>query len=54
MITFIILLVTLLTLALVATLVVLAGGAGILVAFGDVIVCGLIIYLLVKLFRRRK
>lgn len=54
MITFTILLVTLLSLAIAVALVVLAGGAGLVLAFGDLIVCGLFIWLIVRLFRRRK
>ena len=52
MITFAILLVALLSLVIAVAAVVLAGGAGIALVFGDLIVCGLIIWLLVKLFRR--
>ena len=44
----------LLTVAIVIASIVLACGAGIFAVFGDLIVCGLIIWLLVKLFRRRK
>lgn len=54
MITFIVLTITLLSLIVAATLIVLAGGAGLVLAFGDVIVCGLIIWALVRLFRSRK
>lgn len=54
MITFTILLVTLLSLIIATALIILAGGAGIIVAFGDVIVCGLIIFVIVQLFKRRK
>lgn len=54
MITFIVLLVALVSLLMGAALVALAGGAGVIIAFGDVIVCGLIIWLIVRLFRRRK
>lgn len=53
MITFAILLVVLLSLAIAAALVILAGGAGVVLAFGDLIICGGIIWLLVKLFKRR-
>lgn len=52
MITFTILLVILLSLIIAAALVILAGGAGVVLAFGDLVICGLIIWLLVKLFRR--
>ena len=54
MITFIVLVVTLLTLAIAAALVILAGGAGLVLALGDVIVCGLIIWAIVRLFMRRR
>ena len=54
MITFAIILITLLALAIAAALVILAGGAGVILAFGDLIICGGIIWLLVKLFRRRR
>ena len=47
-----------LTILLIAAIVVaciaLACGAGFIVAFGDLILCGLIIYGLFKLFRRKK
>ena len=54
MITFTILLITLLALIIATALIILAGGAGIIVAFGDVIICGLIIFTIVRLFVRRK
>ena len=54
MITFTIILITLLSLVAAAALIVLAGGAGVILAFGDLIVCGGIIWLLVKLFKRRR
>ena len=54
MIIFTVLLLALLGAALVGTIVALTCGAGIIALFGDVIVCGLIIWLLVKLFRRKK
>lgn len=53
MITFLVLLVTIVSLLIAAALIILAGGAGFILAFADVIVCGLIIGLIVKLFRRR-
>ena len=53
MITFIVLLVTIVSLIIAAALIVLAGGAGFVLAFGDLIVCGLIIGLIIRLFRRR-
>lgn len=54
MITFIVLLVTVLSLLAAGALIVLAGGAGVILAFGDLIVCGLIIWAIIRLFRRRK
>lgn len=54
MITFIVLLIALLSLAVAAALIALAGGVGFLLAFGDLIVCGLIIGLIIRLFRRRR
>lgn len=54
MILFSLLLIGLVTLGVVAAAALLAGGAGLLVVFGDLIVCGLIIWGLVWLFRRRK
>lgn len=50
MITFTILTIILL----IAVAIALTFGAGLLAVFGDLIVCGLIIWLLVKLFRRKK
>ena len=50
MITFTILLAVVILTALVA----LAFGVGFLAAFGDIVVCGLILWGLVKLFRRKK
>ena len=54
MITFLVLLTVLVSVAIAAALVILAGGAGLLLGFADVIVCGLIIWLIVRLFRRRR
>lgn len=54
MITFTVLLIALLIFAVAATLAVLAGGAGLLLVFGDIIVAGLIVWLIVHLFRRWK
>lgn len=54
MITFTILLIALLGIAVVAGTIALACGAGFIAIFGDLIVCGLIIGLLVKLFKGRK
>ena len=53
MITFTIILITLLSLIIAAALIVLAGGAGFILAMGDLIVCAGIIYLIVRLFRRK-
>ena len=50
MITFSILMIVLLVIATILA----AFGAGFLAVFGDILVCGLIIYGLVKLFRRKK
>lgn len=44
----------LLAIAIVAALIALVCGAGFIAVFGDLIVCGLIIWLLVKIFRRKK
>ncbi len=54
MITFTVLLVTILSLLIAGALIILAGGAGFIVAFADVIVCGLIIGFIIRLFRRKK
>ena len=54
MITFLVLLVTIVSLLIAAALVILAGGAGFILAFADVIVCGLIIGLIIRIFRRRR
>lgn len=50
MITFSILMIALLIIATVLALC----GAGLLAVFGDLIICGLIIALIIKLFRRKK
>jgi hypothetical protein len=54
MITLTILLTILLIVATIVAAIALACGAGFVVLFGDLIVCGLIIWLFVKLFKRRK
>lgn len=55
MITFIVTLITLLALAAFAVALILVGGTGFVIAFGDVIVCGLIIWLIIRfIIRRRK
>lgn len=50
MITLTIVLIALATVAIAA----IVGGAGLLVAFGDVIVFGLILWAIIRLFRRRR
>lgn len=54
MVTFGILLGIVLAAAIVIAAVALVGGAGLIAVFGDLIICGLIIGLLIKLFRKRK
>ena len=54
MITFTILLIALLIFAVISAICIVAGGAGIILIFGDLIICGAIIWLLVRLFRRKK
>lgn len=54
MITFTILLIAAIILAIVAAYVLIICGAGFVAVFGDLIVFGLIIALLFKLFRRKK
>lgn len=54
MVTFFVLLIALVALLITAAIIVIAGGAGFIIAFADVIVCGLIIYWIIRLFRRRK
>lgn len=54
MVLFSILAIALLSLVLLIGLAVATGGAAIIVVFGDVIVCVLIIALIVKLIRRNK
>lgn len=54
MVAFTILLIVLLALAVIAAFFALVWGAGFIVVFGDLVVCGLIIWLLVKLFKRGK
>ena len=55
MITFIVTLITLLSLAAFAVVLILVGGTGFVIAFGDVIVCGLIIWLIIRfIIKRRK
>ena len=54
MITLSILTVALLAIAIVAAVITVMCGAGFIVAFGDVIICGLVIALIIKLFKRKK
>ena len=54
MITFTVLLIALLIFAVFTALCIVAGGAGLILIFGDLVVCGAIIWLLVRLFRRNK
>ena len=55
MITFIVTLITLLSLAAFAAVLILVGGTGFVIAFGDVIVCGLIIWLIIRfIIKKRK
>ena len=49
-----ILLALLLAVAIIVSVVLLAGGIGVIAAFGDIIIFALIIWLLVKLFKRKK
>ena len=53
MITLTIILIALLSLIIAAALIVLAGGAGFILAFSDLFVCGLVIWVIIRLFRRR-
>lgn len=54
MITFTILLISLLMLAVMSAIILLVGGAGFIAVFGDLIVCVLIIGLIVRLIKRRR
>ena len=54
MITFTLLTIALLIIATVIAIVALTCGAGLIAVFGDLIVCGLIIALFVKLFTKKK
>lgn len=54
MITLAIILIALLAVAIAAALIVLAGGAGFVLAFGDLIVFGLIVWIIIRLFKRRR
>lgn len=52
MVTFAVILITILSLIIAAALIIIAGGAGFILAFADLIVCGLIIVFIVRLIRR--
>ena len=54
MITFAILLISLLVFAIISTICIIAGGAGLILILGDLIICGAIIWLIIRLFRRKK
>jgi hypothetical protein len=54
MILFIILLCLLIAVTLVALITAIVGGASVLVLFGDVIIFGLIMWGLIKIFRKKK
>ena len=54
MIMFTLILITLLLATIVSAIALLLGGVGIFAVFGDVIVFGLIVYALIRIFRRRK
>lgn len=54
MITLTVLTTILLSIAIITAVIALMCGAGFIVAFGDLLVCGLIIALIVKLFKKKK
>lgn len=54
MFTFAFLVTTLLILAVITAICIIAGGAGIILILGDLIIFGAIIWLIVQLFRRKK
>lgn len=54
MITFIILLATIIVAAVVGLILTIACGLSFIVAFGDIFVFGLIMYLIIKIIRRNK
>lgn len=54
MITFTILLITLLALAIAIALFIITGGVGILLVFGDLIICVAIFWLLIRIFRGKR
>lgn len=53
MITFAILLITLLIFAVITAFCIVAGSAGIILIFSDLIICGAIIWLIIRLIRRK-
>lgn len=54
MVMFTILLIALAVIAVAAIIAAIVGGAGLLVMFGDLIVFGLIVWVIIRLFRRRR
>ena len=54
MITFALLLISLLVIMIITAICIIAGGAGIILILGDLIVCGALIWLIVRLIRRKK
>lgn len=54
MITLSLLVIGLLVMAIVSALALLAGGAGLIAVFGDILVAGLIVLGIIKLFKRKK
>lgn len=54
MITFIISVIALLIMAVIIAATIIVGGAGFILLFGDLIVCALIIYLIVRAIRQRR
>lgn len=54
MIIFTVLLIAAIALAIIGLVFTIVGGASLIVTFGDVIVFGLIIWLIIKIFRRKK
>lgn len=54
MILFTILLSVIITIAVVALITAIIAGGGLIMVFGDLIVFGLIVWLIIKIFRRKK
>ena len=54
MIIFTILLIAVIALAIIGLALAIASGAGFMLAFGDIVVFGLIVWLIIKIFRRKK